>query len=428
MNTLHYLTITKLEISDRQRKFFDEGKIIDLAESIKETELIHAPAVLRGTYKLVAGERRVRAMALLHRRGDTFTYQGEPVPKDTIPVSLVASEDPITLKELELAENLLREDLKWQERVQAEKELHELRVAQRGELHTYGDTAAEIKGSAPAPQEVSRLKEDLFLAERLSDPEVAKIKDKKDALRVAKEKAMREKRAKMAETFKLNSGSHESPHTLIHGSMEDELPWLESFDLLLTDPPYGMDAGDFNSQFTIAHQYDDSGVTWRELMRALAFKSFAAAKDQAHAFVFCEITKWWELSSIFDDVGWEVWPRPLIWDKGSLGSLPKPNHGPRFCYEAIMFAAKGNKTILRTGRDVITQSTSSKTFHAAEKPVDLYRELIGRCLEPGGLVVDPFCGSGTIFPAATGMAVRAIGIEKEEVHYNTALARLRGEG
>lgn len=429
MNKANIFPLSDITIGTRQRKYFNEGKIIDLAEDIKIHGLIHAP-VITPEGEIIAGERRLKAMQLLHRRGDEFKYQGEIIPLDSIPVSIMPVDNPLVdaalwMKEIELAENLLRENLTWQEEVQAKKELHELRLKTFGPKHTVTDTAREIKGEEPTPQDAVVLKEDMFLAQSLEDPDIAKIKNKKDAMRAAKERMLAQKRSEMREQFKIDISKSKSPHTALLGSMEEKLSSIPSFDLLLTDPPYGVDASEFNSQFAIGHDYEDSSSDWPQLMTTLAELSFIQAKPKAHAFVFCsDVSKWTMLASIFTAAGWDVWSRPLVWDKGSLGSLPRPKHGPRFCYELILFASKGDKEVLKNGRDVLPIPTGSKSYHAAEKPVDLYVELIQRCCHPGEIVVDPFCGSGTIFPAASRAAVKAFGIEKNPTHYDTTLQRL----
>ena len=409
MKTIH---ISEILVEDRQRSYFDEGKLIDLAESIETIGLIHAPALQEGTNKLIAGGRRLKALEILMNTGKSVMYEGQILPPGMIPYTHVKAEDVIQLKEAELTENLMREDLTWQERARAEAELHNLRRLQSVDKEQpIRETARELKGGDdPTPQDITRVRENLFLAEQLTDPTISKVKDRKTALRLAREKVVAEKRKTFQAQFNVKENP-ESIHRMIQGNALEVLPTLSGIDLILTDPPYGMDAGEFGSQFTIPHQYNDSSEGWGHMMFDFLGAAYQACNPNAYMFLFCSIDKWGELAAAAGENGWTPWARPLIWDKGSLGSLPHPKYGPRYCYEAILFARKGNREVLKNGRDVLPYPTGEKTYHAAEKPVLLYKELIERICEAGDTVCDPFAGSGTIFPAATSWSVKAIGIE-----------------
>jgi site-specific DNA-methyltransferase (adenine-specific) len=65
-------------------------------------------------------------------------------------------------------------------------------------------------------------------------------------------------------------------------------------------------------------------------------------------------------------------------------------------------------------------------FHQAGKPLQVMQELVKIC-PPGGLVLDPFAGSGTTLLAARNLGRRALGIEQEPVHVATCLERFRQE-
>lgn len=52
--------------------------------------------------------------------------------------------------------------------------------------------------------------------------------------------------------------------------------------------------------------------------------------------------------------------------------------------------------------------------HLTEKPVAVVGELIRECTPPGGLVLDPFAGSGSTLDAARSIGRRAVGIEADE--------------
>lgn len=62
--------------------------------------------------------------------------------------------------------------------------------------------------------------------------------------------------------------------------------------------------------------------------------------------------------------------------------------------------------------------------HPTEKPVELLDPLIRYACPEGGLVVDPFAGSGSTLDAARQAGRRAIGIERHEPYAEAAARRL----
>jgi site-specific DNA-methyltransferase (adenine-specific) len=63
-------------------------------------------------------------------------------------------------------------------------------------------------------------------------------------------------------------------------------------------------------------------------------------------------------------------------------------------------------------------------LHPTEKPLSLLERLIRYACPPGGLVVDPFFGSGSTLDAARQSGRRAIGIERHEPYAEAAAKRL----
>jgi DNA modification methylase len=122
--------------------------------------------------------------------------------------------------------------------------------------------------------------------------------------------------------------------------------------------------------------------------------------------------------------GWEAWPQPLIWNKTN-GMLPRPDAGPRKTYETILMFLKGSPRFHKVGApDVLTIPQREELSHGAQKPVDLYIELIARSCLPGARILDAFAGSGTVFPAATRTKCVATGFEISNEYYNLALSRM----
>jgi site-specific DNA-methyltransferase (adenine-specific) len=63
--------------------------------------------------------------------------------------------------------------------------------------------------------------------------------------------------------------------------------------------------------------------------------------------------------------------------------------------------------------------------HPTQKPLDLMRWLVRLVTPPGGLVVDPFAGSGTTLVAALLEGFRCAGAERDPEYAGIAEARLR---
>lgn len=66
--------------------------------------------------------------------------------------------------------------------------------------------------------------------------------------------------------------------------------------------------------------------------------------------------------------------------------------------------------------------------HPTVKPVALMRWLVRLVCRPGGLVLDPFCGSGTTGVACREEGMDFIGIEKNEDYFKIARNRVFGNG
>ncbi len=64
-------------------------------------------------------------------------------------------------------------------------------------------------------------------------------------------------------------------------------------------------------------------------------------------------------------------------------------------------------------------------LHEAQKPVSLMRALIELTTPSGGVVLDPFAGSGTTGVAAVGCGRRCVLFERDEAHVRTARRRLK---
>jgi site-specific DNA-methyltransferase (adenine-specific) len=405
-HSVHIMNI--LVHPNRQRKIFNDSFLKELAASIEKHGLLNPPVchLKDGTFILAAGECRIRAMKILHAEGRPFSHMGDPVRQDHCPILFYHELDEISAKYVELEENLRRTDLTWQERANAIKELHDLQAPGS----TFSQTASVMANQYNTVIDPSKVKTMVLLSEHLHHPEVKAARTEKDAIKQMYRVVERDL------NIQIGALSKTAGVDFRFGDALEEMKKLpdSSINVILTDPPYGVDADKmgFASFVTANHQYGDSWATTEELLEKVAYLTYRKAADSAHLYLFCDIRKFFRISDIFHVEDWEVWPTPLIWSKGR-GPIPSPDYGPMRTYECILFANKGKKQILTPLPDLIYHPLEPSRDHAAQKPVELYTNLLKRSAKQGDTVLDPFCGSGTIFLAAKDLSLSAIGIDND---------------
>lgn len=432
------IKLEEIILGDRQRKHIDRERIKELGDSIAEKGLFHAVVCVeeKQHLRLVAGERRLRAAKYLSEQNIPYLHDGEPVTPGEIPYILVNSDlDAIQLREAELEENLLRVDLSWQEKVSALDELHELRLAQNPK-QTIADTAREISNAAPAqrgsskPQAEREIHQARMIAGHLDSPEVANAKSISQAANIVG----RRMEAELALELTKRGKQKTVRHTLIRGDFTEtpiyeNLP--EDFSCIIADPPYGISADKFGDAAQLTHTYKDTEKAALALARDIFTLGLALTLDEAHLYLFCDIEHFLTLRNIGRATGWTGWRTPLIWKKTSASAhAPQLNRGFRRSYELILFASKGDKPFSQVYSDVIDAAQPRDKDVAAQKPTDLYETLLRRSCLPGDRVLDPCCGSGTIFKAAEACQLEAWGVEKDAGAYgiaNLTLSSLGGD-
>jgi DNA modification methylase len=94
-------------------------------------------------------------------------------------------------------------------------------------------------------------------------------------------------------------------------------------------------------------------------------------------------------------------------------------------HEQAYLLAKGDpKLPLAPISDVLDWEYTGNRLHPTQKPVNVLQPLIEAFCPVGGIVLDPFCGSGSTLVAARRAGRSCIGIELDKDHYSTAALRL----
>lgn len=227
--------------------------------------------------------------------------------------------------------------------------------------------------------------------------------------------------------------------TLYCGDCLDILPHLEDVDAVITDPPYssgGQFRGD-RAQDT-REKYVSTGSGNKALglftgdnrdQRAFGYWSAlwasAALRATKPGGVIVTFTDWRQLpvSTDYLQAGGWVWRGVVPWVKPSA----RPQMG-RFSAQCE-FAVWGSAGGLPLERGVgclpgfYSYSPPQDREHVTQKPEGLMADIL-KIVPAGGLVLDPFMGSGTTGVAALAHGRRFIGIELDPGYFEIACARL----
>ena len=399
--------IELIVVEQRFRKFFDSGAEGELAESIQRIGLLNA-VVVRGDV-LIAGERRLRAIKTLALLDTAIMYGGQEVPLHHVPVVDLTFLSERQAREAEFDENVRRMNFTWQEHDSALAALHQLRISENPE-HTQADTAKELGISQTTVSNA------LQGAALLEDGELTGTKTREEAVKLARKKGHAAQLKQLAEEFSTTATPAEEQIKIILGDVFEEMPKLAdgTAAVVISDPPYGIDAQDFKNMGADKHVYDDSVEASDKIIAFILEQSFRVTKPDAAIFMFCDPDRFATVRELMRKFGWTPHRTPLIWYKGTnAGTVPWPTSGPRRSYEFIAYAKKGSLRWHGVRADTFLVPHDREIQRGAHKPGDLYKELLATCAAPGDLVIDPTAGSGPLVPAARVLQLHAVLIEQD---------------
>ena len=227
--------------------------------------------------------------------------------------------------------------------------------------------------------------------------------------------------------------------TLYLGDCLEVLPTLDEIDALITDPPYSS-GGQFRSDRaastttkyvnsdTKAYRPEFSGDN-RDQRAFLTWSSIwlgqALSRSNTGAVVMM-FSDWRQVPTMSDALqcgGW-IWRNLVTWWKPGI-RMQKGRFSASseyILYGSNGVPAEGEKSPQNVLR--FAPSSTAEREHIAEKPITLMQELVGVTV-PGGIVVDPFMGSGTTGVACAKMGRSFIGIEIDEGYFDIACERIR---
>lgn len=212
-----------------------------------------------------------------------------------------------------------------------------------------------------------------------------------------------------------------------------------SIDAVITDPPYCSGGRSINTrQQNTTRKYESSPMGrpdflgdakdsrgWLAWCGLWIAECYRIMKPGAYFLTFCD---WRQLPTATDalQVGGISWRGVAVWDKGFGSRAPHKGYFRHQC-EFIPWGTKGPCNQQETGpfpgcfEHHVRQTDK---FHIAGKPTPLMEDLV-KIVPEGGIILDPFAGSGTTCVAAARTGRQFIGIEKMSEYHAVACKRLR---
>jgi len=438
------IDVRNLVVEERQRTNKPIENVKSLAAAIKQVGLLQ-PIMLRTDGKtLVIGETRSRAVEYLGNMGVGVKFGDMELEPYHIAYFCTDEMDTIMLQQMELLENTHRFELTWQDKDTAVLKIKMMmKLREEGKEVTNRDVAEAMlaaKGVDPKAEEnytkaynQEQRVNQAELRQQFADHEgVKNAKSASEADKVIKKELERIKKENLAKDFK----QLESPHEISIGDCCELIKGIPtgSIDVVCSDPIYGIGADEMHMFQRRKHNadgnhhlYDDSLETWDRMFTVMPAELYRVCREQAAVYLFCDISRFFDFWAVrpgnekpskikglvtrFQEAGFDVWARPLVWYKGNIGSLPKPEHGPRYTAEYVMFATKGGKKTTGVYHDVINIPQVTGHDHGAGKPPAVYHDLLRRSANPSDTILDFCAGSFPVLPAANELDCKVIAWE-----------------
>lgn len=205
--------------------------------------------------------------------------------------------------------------------------------------------------------------------------------------------------------------------TIYHGNCFEVLPTLtDTFDLVITDPPYEIEA-------------KGAGIAGRrQYLSDIKDKidggfDVGMLADFENWFCFCGKDQLVELITAASKNRWML----LTWNKPNPTPLVNANYLPDTEY--IVHSFKNSDRLFGEYKDksrfIVYPVEQNEFDHPTVKPLAIIKRLVKLGTKEGELILDPFMGTGTTLRAAKDMSRMAIGIEIEERYCEIAVERLK---
>ena len=206
--------------------------------------------------------------------------------------------------------------------------------------------------------------------------------------------------------------------TIYHGDCRDVIEQWEglraqTFDLLLTDPPYGLSSWSASGGGGRDHGSRMSALEFNELTR---WDERVEPETLARLIALARCSIIWGGNYYGDALG--TFRSPLVWDKGLRGL--------HFADGELAWTNFSHGTLRIFGMSINSGDMKGQRVHPTQKPEALMVWAI-RQSKHAQTILDPFMGSGTTLVAAKRLGRTVTGIDINERYCEIAARRLQQE-
>lgn len=192
-----------------------------------------------------------------------------------------------------------------------------------------------------------------------------------------------------------------------------------SIDMVLTDPPYGMNYQSGRRKTKAKLITGDQDISFLD---DLSRELYRVAKENTAHYIFCSYHNIDKFKQSFEKY-FKI-KNILTWVKNnaSMGDL-SADFAPKT--EFILFLQKGRRNINgKRDSNVLEFKKTNNKLHPTQKPVDMIEFMISKFSDKGDVILDPFMGSGSTAVACINTNRSFIGIEIDNDYFNIAKERV----
>lgn len=420
---LKTINIDQIDEGKRARQQFEN--IQELCDSIKEVGLVSPISVVKQDndeqpFLLLHGGRRIRASKLAGN--DTITA--------------VIRDDSLTEGEMwniELVENLHRENLTWQEEVTLKEKIHDFYIDKYGQKKS---TSKDATGWSQADTakflgiSTSKLSRDIQMAKAIDKfPSLSEYKTQSDANKVLDATAVSLERKMIAKVIEDKKSSTDIDilndklsKQYMTGDFFDGVKKIQSssIDLIEIDPPYGIDLAAKGRKLKSKARIEVGGYNevpsdeYLKFLDGVIKEAVRVMKPDSWLLLWFAPEPWFDSAySILKKHGLTVKRIPAMWLKGDgWVQTMQPKYNLANGYEMMYYARKGSPEIFTQGKTNTFNFSPihpNKKTHPTERPIEMMDHILNIFCKPDSKICVPFLGSGNTVLAADNLNMTAFG-------------------